>query len=68
MYNAFILCNLALTAMFSQSVYSAIEDAGSTQVELVLSGESSSDIAVEVFSTDRSATGMSESTAVFWYD
>ena len=68
MYNAFILCHLALTAMFGQSVYSAIEDAGSTQVELVLSGESSSDITVEVFSTDRSATGMSVSTAVFWYD
>lgn len=43
--------------MLSQAVYNANEDAGSIQVELVLSGESSMGTIVEVFSTDGSATG-----------
>lgn len=49
--------DLAITVMFGQSMYSANEDTGSIQVELVLSGESSTDITVRVFSTDGSATG-----------
>ena len=43
--------------MFNQSVYSCNEDAGFIQIELVLSGESSTDITVEVSNTDGSATG-----------
>ena len=57
MYNAFLLCHLAITVIFGQSVYSAIEDAGIIQVELIFSGELSTDITIQVFNTDRSATG-----------
>ena len=57
MCSCFILCYLVITVMFSQSMYSADEDAGSIQIGLVLSGESSTDTTVEVFSTDGSATG-----------
>ena len=55
--NVFIPCFVAITVMFSQSLYSANEDAGSIQIEIVLSAESSANIAVEVYSTNRSATG-----------
>ena len=51
------LSSLAVTVMFSQSLYTVDEDAGSIQIGLVLSNVSSTDVTVEVFSTDRSATG-----------
>ena len=43
--------------MFSQSVYSVDEDTGVIESILVLSNPSSTDITVEVFNTDGSATG-----------
>ena len=43
--------------MFNQSMYSVNEDNGPAQPVLVLSGPSSTDITVQVFNTDRSATG-----------
>ena len=43
--------------MFNQSVYSVDEDTGVTQPVLVLSNPASTDITVEVYNTDGSATG-----------
>ena len=43
--------------MFTQTVYYVNEDAGPVQPILVLSNPSSTDITVEVFNTDGSATG-----------
>ena len=43
--------------MFSQIMYSIIEDDGSAQIGLVLSSASSTATTVEVFNTDGSATG-----------
>ena len=43
--------------MFSQSMYSVNENAGSAQPVLVLCIPSSSDITIEVFDTNGSATG-----------
>ena len=54
-YNIF--CFAAITVMFSQSVYSVIENNGPAQPELVLSGSSSMAFNVTVFTTDGSATG-----------
>ena len=48
---------LATTVMFSQTVYSVDENAGPAQPVLVLSNPSSSNITVEVLSSDGSATG-----------
>ena len=48
---------LAITVMFSQKMYSVNENAGPVQPLLVLSNPSSTDITVEVFNTDGSATG-----------
>ena len=45
--------------MFSQSAYSVNENDEPAQAVLVLSNPSSSDITVEVFNTDGSATGES---------
>ena len=50
-------------------MYNCNEDAGSIQIELVLSGESSTDITVEVSNTDGSATGeywLSTNTMMIW--
>ena len=43
--------------MFNQSVYSVNEDEGAVQLVLILTSPSSTDITVEVFTTDGSATG-----------
>ena len=48
---------LAITVMFNQSVYSVDEDTGVTQPVLVLSNPASTDITVEAYNTDGSATG-----------
>lgn len=49
-------CIAAMIA-FSQSSYNAEEDSRSIQAELFLSNPSSTDITVELFSSDGSATG-----------
>ena len=43
--------------MFNQTAYSINENAGPAQPALVLSNPSSTDITVQVFNTDGSATG-----------
>ena len=43
--------------MFNQSVYSVNEDEGAAQLVLILTSPSSTDVTVEVFNTDGSATG-----------
>ena len=50
---SFLVCNVR----FEQSTYSVDEDDGPAQPVLVLSNPSSTDITVEVFNTDGSATG-----------
>ena len=48
----------AITVMFSQTMYSCVnEGAGSAQPVLVLSNPSASNVTVEVYHTDGSATG-----------
>ena len=47
----------AITVMFSQTTYSVNENAGPAQPVLVLSNPSTSDVTVEVTTTDGSATG-----------
>ena len=42
---------------FSQSKYNTSEDAGPAQPVLVLSNPSSTDITIEMFNTDETATG-----------
>ena len=46
-----------ITVMFSETTYSVNENAGSAQPVLVLSNPSTSDVTVEVTTTDGSATG-----------
>ena len=53
----FFLFLLAITVSFEQSMYSVNENAGPAQPVLVLSNPSSTDITVQVFNTDGSATG-----------
>ena len=53
----FFLFLLAITVSFEQSMYSVNEKAESAQPVLVLSNPSSTDITVQVFNTDGSATG-----------
>ena len=53
----FFLFLLAITVNFEQSMYSVNENAGPAQPVLVLSNPSSTDITVQVFNTDGSATG-----------
>ena len=48
---------LAITVAFSEPVYSVVEDEGPAQPTLVLSNPSSTDIIVQVDTTDGSATG-----------
>ena len=48
---------LALTVTFNQTTYSVDEDDGPAQPEFVLSNPSSTDITVQVNSSDGSATG-----------
>ena len=48
---------IVATLDFDQSVYSVDENNGVVQVTVVLSNPSSSDITVQVFTTDGSATG-----------
>ena len=48
---------LVTSVNFSQSAYSVDENDGIVQLTLVLSIPSSSDITIEVFSTDGSAIG-----------
>ena len=53
-------CNYSLgivSVMFSQTMYSIIEDDGSVQIGLVLSGPSSNATTVQVFNTNGTATG-----------
>ena len=47
----------AITVSFSQSTYTVGEDDGVVQPVLVLSNPSSTDITVQVISTDNTATG-----------
>ena len=47
----------AITVKFSQPTYSVNEDAGPMKPVLVLSNPSSTNITVQVFTTDGSATG-----------
>jgi len=49
--------SLDCTVSFNQSTYSVDEDDGPAQPVLVLSSPSSTDITVQVFSTDGTATG-----------
>ena len=49
--------SLVCTVNFGQSTYSYDEDAGPAQPVLVLSNPSSTDITVQVLSTDGTATG-----------
>ena len=48
---------IAVVIMFSQSTYSVNEDDGPVQPVLVLSEPSSTDITVQVFNADGTATG-----------
>ena len=48
---------LAITVMFSETTYSVDENAGPAQSGLFLSNPSSTDITVQVKSSDGSATG-----------
>ena len=43
--------------MFSETMYSVNEDGGPAEIRLALSNPSSTDITIQVFSTDGSATG-----------
>ena len=47
----------AITVMFSETTYSVNEGDGSAQIELELSGPSSTATTVQVTNTDGSATG-----------
>ena len=49
--------SLAITVRFNQTTYNVDEDAGPAQPELVLSNPSSTDITVQLNSSDGSATG-----------
>ena len=48
---------IAVTCMFGESIYSVDEDDGPAQPTIVCSNPSSTDIIIEVTSTDGSATG-----------
>ena len=48
---------IAFTIRFDQSTYSVNEDDGSAQPVLVLSKPSSTDVTVQVFNADGTATG-----------
>ena len=48
---------VAVTVNFSRTTYNVDEDDGPAQPVLVLSNPSSTDITVQVFTTDGSATG-----------
>ena len=48
---------IGIMVMFSQTTYSVNEGDGSAQIGLVLNNPSSTATVVEVFSTDRTATG-----------
>ena len=48
---------LAITVMFTEAMYSVDEDDGSVAIGVELSNPSSTDVTVEVYHTDRSATG-----------
>ena len=48
---------LAITVMFTETMYSVDEDGGSVRIGVELSNPSSTDIVVEVFNTDRTASG-----------
>ena len=54
-YQSFVF--LAITVTFSQLMYTVIENPGSAQSDLVFSNPSSTDIILEVYNTDVSATG-----------
>ena len=54
-YQSFII--LAITVMFSETMYSVIEGAGPAQPELVLSNPSATSFDVSVTNTDGSAIG-----------
>ena len=49
--------SVAITVMFSLTMYSIDEEGGPAQIELALSNASSIDITVEVYNTDGSANG-----------
>ena len=64
-YNTFPVCCIACTVFFSQSTYSFNEDAGPVQPVLDLSNPSSTDITVQVSTSDGTATG-EECTTPKW--
>ena len=54
----YIFCMFVdITVIFSETTYSVNENAGPTQPALVLSNPSASDVTVEVYHTNGSATG-----------
>ena len=66
MYTQYNICSawllvyvvlLAITVMFTEAMYSADEDGGSVAIGVELSNPSSTDTVVEVYHTDRTATG-----------
>ena len=52
-----VIITPAITVMFSETMYSVNEDAGSVQLVLVLGSPQLTDITVQVFGTSESATG-----------
>ena len=48
---------LAITVMFTETMYSVDEDGGSVRIGVELSNPSSTDTVVEMFNTDGSAIG-----------
>ena len=54
---SYYLHYIAITVMFTETMYSVNEGDGSAQIGLVLSGPLSTDTTVQVFTTDGSATG-----------
>ena len=52
-----VFCSLAITVMFSETMYSVNENSGPAQPVLVLSNPSSTSFNVTVTNTDGSATG-----------
>ena len=51
------MLTLAITMMFSETTYGVNEGDGSAEIELVLSGPSSTATTIQVFNTDGSAIG-----------
>ena len=53
----YFMCSVVISVSFNQSTYNVDENAGPAQPVLVLSNPSSTDITVQVFSANGTATG-----------